>query len=746
MTGLFYLRHRLRLLLPALLLGFALLPVATAQGTRLWTQSELAQFEKGTPEGIELASDGSLRQGAGLKALTTTASSFVWSIAVGKTGTIYLGTGSPATVQRIDPVHPDKPFTLFESKDANVQVVRMGPDGNLYSAVLPSGRVYRLNPAAAAKVDEATATVIFDPEKLNEPEKNKSPHAHYVWDLTFDAQGRLLIATGNPAAVYRIDLTKPNAKPEEFFHSDEAHIRSLAWDAKGNLIAGSDGSGLVYRIDAEGHGYVLFEAPRREVTSVAVAADGTIYAACAGDKGRISLPPLAVPGAAGGGAFSIVQPGSIQSTSGSASLPDGSEIFALTDGQAPRRLWAAKDQIVYALLSRPEGLLALTGNHGHLLRIEPDGSYADLAHLDAQQVLSFAVAGDALLLGTGNTGRLFSLGHAQRHEYASQVLDAGALARFGRVEVEPGSKGFEILTRTGNVAQPVRGWSAWLPLKNGVVASPAGRYLQWKAVLKDAGLLSGVGVNYLPVNAAPVIDELVVVPGARVSAQNSPGSQSQTVSIALAPPTTPTLTVDAVASAPLQAAKDRTAVTARWAAHDDNGDELIYSLYLRGDGESIWRLVKERVTEKAFSFDATQLPDGGYQLKVVASDAPSHTPGDALTAEKISSRFEVDTTAPVISNLKTLRAQSGGKPSLTVTFNAEDAASPILRAEYSLDAGPWQFVEPTGKLSDSLRESYAFSVDLPGTEKAQEHLLTVRVYDRHENVGLGRSVVPTEAK
>jgi hypothetical protein len=44
----------------------------------------------------------------------------------------------------------------------------------------------------------------------------------------------------------------------------------------------------------------------------------------------------------------------------------------------------------------------------------------------------------------------------------------------------------------------------------------------------------------------------------------------------------------------LQAVKDRTAITVRWAAHDDNGDDLIYSLYLRGDGEKVWRLLKDR--------------------------------------------------------------------------------------------------------------------------------------------------------
>ena len=103
---------------------------------------------------------------------------------------------------------------------------------------------------------------------------------------------------------------------------------------------------------------------------------------------------------------------------------------------------------------------------------------------------------------------------------------------------------------------------------------------------------------------------------------------------------------------PLQATKDRTAITVRWAAHDDDGDELTYSLYLRGDGETVWRLLKDKITDKAYSFDATLIPDGGYRIKVVASDAPSHTPSDALTGEKVSDRFEIDTTPPVVTGLK----------------------------------------------------------------------------------------------
>jgi len=35
---------------------------AAAQGTHLWQQSQMEEFEKGTPEGVAIESDGHLRQ------------------------------------------------------------------------------------------------------------------------------------------------------------------------------------------------------------------------------------------------------------------------------------------------------------------------------------------------------------------------------------------------------------------------------------------------------------------------------------------------------------------------------------------------------------------------------------------------------------------------------------------------------------------------------------------------------------
>jgi hypothetical protein len=208
------------------------------------------------------------------------------------------------------------------------------------------------------------------------------------------------------------------------------------------------------------------------------------------------------------------------------------------------------------------------------------------------------------------------------------------------------------------------------------------------------------------------------------------------------------VSVDAGAT-PLQAAKDRTAVTVRWAAHDDNGDELSYALYLRGDGESVWRLLKDKLTDKAYSFDAALIPDGGYQIKVVASDAPSHTPADALTCAKVSERFEVDTTPTVVSALKAALVECKHSPcaeQIHVTFDAEDAFSPIARAEYSLDAGPWQYIEPVGGLSDARREHYDLQIPVPAETKASEHLIAVRVYDRHDNVGVAKTVIAAGRK
>ena len=83
-------------------------------------------------------------------------------------------------------------------------------------------------------------------------------------------------------------------------------------------------------------------------------------------------------------------PGSVRASSSNTLIPEGSEVDELSVLGAPRKLWASRDDVVYALRATPQGLLAATGNQGKVYRIGEDGSYTDMAHAEAGQVTAFA--------------------------------------------------------------------------------------------------------------------------------------------------------------------------------------------------------------------------------------------------------------------------------------------------------------------------------------------------------------------
>jgi hypothetical protein len=741
----------------ASLLALIIYPhVLPAQGTRLWVQSRYEDFEKGQPISTAISSRGYVESGPALRSVLLTPSTYIWAVASDSQGNAYMGTGSPASVLKVTPSGTST--KLFSTKELTVQTVRVGPDGSIYAATVPGGKVFRIKPGQSG-LDETTATVVFDAATVHNADAGKpGDPAHYIWDLAFDAQGVLYIATGGPAAIYRVDLSKETSQAELFFQSDEQHIRCLLFEPNGDLIAGSDGGGLVYRIGKDRKGLVIYDAPKREVTALARSADGHLYVAAVGEKTRSPLPPLPVQGVAVATAtITIVTPGSVQASSSNGLIPDGSEVDELSPQGAPRKLWSTRDDVVYALRATPQGLLAATGNRGRIYRISEDGSYLDLARAETGQATAFADAPDGFYVATSNTGRLYKLASqpAAQGTYLSDVLDSGVFSRFGRMEVNADGGTYEIFARSGNVENPERNWSDWRKItpNTGSSGVPAARFVQWKAVIEPEAKVDSVGINYLPVNIAPVVDEIAVEPGARANQTAPQPGQPQQITINL-PSAQNTLSYNQdPATAPLAAVRDRSAVTVRWAAHDENGDELVFDVYVRGEGEKNWRLLRSHVTDRFYSFDSIRIPDGGYRVRVIASDAPAHMLGDALTSARESDRFIIDTTPPVLTALQG-SLQSGV---IHAGFVATDQTSPIARAEYSIDAGRWQFLEPVGKLSDSLTEHYDFTVPLaaipthtaaeePESGAAppadpQEHILTVRVYDRYENASAAKTVI-----
>ena len=55
-----------------------------------------------------------------------------------------------------------------------------------------------------------------------------------------------------------------------------------------------------------------------------------------------------------------------------------------------------------------------------------------------------------------------------------------------------------------------------------------------------------------------------------------------------------------------------------------------------------------------------------------------------------------------------------------------------------------QYIEPVGKISDSKTEHYEFAVDTDPSSAPAEHLITVRAYDRFDNVGVAKTVIPRQ--
>ena len=727
-----------------------------AQRTRIWSTASYAAWESGTPQGVAIESDGALLPAPAAHAVLTTPATDVWAVDADANGNAYLGAGSPALVLKVAP--DGHSTTLMDTKAlgnaVSVQAVRLGPDGSLYAATLPHGKVYLIDPNAKPGT---VPTVIFDTEKI-------STKPTYIWDLAFDAQGRLYIATGGPAAIYRVDPAHPDAQPEAYFTSAEQHIRCLLFGADGTLYAGSDGRGLVYRIVPDVHGkaaqgFVLFESARREVTALALDPAGNLYAASLGEKS--STPPLPPLGPHGGATVTttvtVLAPGSMQASGNNALLPQGTEIDQIAPDGAPRDLWSSVNDVVYALAwqtGATPGLLAASGNQGHLYRIAANGDFADLAHLDAHQATAFALLNHALYVATSNTGKLYRMDAAAKPAandsvYTSQIFDAKFFSHWGRVTVR-GTGSYDLFVRSGNVEQPEAGWSDWkLASANaGPIPAPAARFVQWKAVLHSDASMEEIALAYLPQNVAPSVDAIVIKMHARVHPGLNP-PQPETVPVP-APnvkdaPAGLIYSLDS-STGPLMALRDAGWATARWKAHDPNDDPLRYTVEARADGDAHWQTLAKNQREDFHSFDLRLLPDGWYRLRVTATDAPSNPSSVALTGSKESAEFLVDTTPPVLSDIAA-QMENGA---IHLRFMAKDALSRIARAAVSIDAGPWQMLDPVGLLSDAPEEHYDATLPLPtqptGAPAANsQHIVAVRVFDSEGNVAIGKAIVNAAA-
>lgn len=746
------------------LLCFLCLP-SFAEHTRRWRQSTYDEFLKGTAHGVAVRSDGRLELAPKFTLLADADASYLWSVRLDSKGTLYAAGGSPAKVFRFD--SNGKPTVAFDSTDLNAQAIAFDAKGALYVGTSPDGKVYRVS-ASGEK------SVFFDPK------------TKYIWDLAFAPDGTLYVATGDKGQVFTV---APDGKSELFYSSDEAHIRVLAFDAKGNLIAGTEPSGRILRISknssntsskdskdssaGKAEGFVLYETSKREVTSLAVAADGTIYVSAIGEKQRTGQAPTTIVSTPQGTttftSSGIIAGGQVQPQQPFMPFPPqlSSSIYRIGSDGAPEEVWTSREDIVYALGIASDGrVLAGTGNSGALLTIDGHGVFAHLAKSGSAQITGIARnSAGKVFLCTANPGKVYSVGPEFEAEgtFESRSFDAQLFSQWGRIEwwsppAGAGAKAsahsneprLEFFVRSGNTEDPGREWSRWYGpyAKSGsAMEAPSARFAQWKAVIHDGRPGDGidwVSLAYLPRNVAPVIDGIVLQdPGVRAQSQASI-STGQPANVTLKMPPSPNISGVVITQSttsprfeqPPQGTMQKGYQTVVWTAHDDNDDEMRYALYFRGENEREWKLLKDNLEQKFYSWDTTTLPDGAYYLKIAATDAPSNPPSLALKAERESERFEVDNTPPVIEQLEAIAGLERYGRFVVVKFTARDASSNIERAQYSLDGGEWILVAPISHISDAPEERYDLRLSELG---AGEHTISVRAYDRFENVGSAKA-------
>jgi WD40 repeat protein len=757
-----------------------------AEHTRRWLQTTYEEFLKGTAHGVAVRSDGRLELAPKFTLLADADASYLWSLRVDPKGALYAAGGSPAKVFRFD--NGGKPTAVFESADLVAQSIAFDAKGMLYVATSPDGKIYRVSPSGEK-------SVFFEPK------------TKYIWDIAFGADGILYVATGDKGQVFAVS---PDGKSELFYASDEAHIRVLAFDANKNLLAGTEPNGRVLRItrpDAKSprkdkdsaassaDGFVLYETSKREVTSLAVAPDGSIYVAAIGEKQRTTNPTTTTIVTSPQGTTTFTSSvsgvtgavsGQLQPSTPFVPFPPtlSSSIYRLSPEGAPDELWTSRDEVVYSLGFASDGrVLAGTGNNGALLAIDGHGVFAQLAKAGSAQITAIARnASGKVFLCTANPGKVFSVGPEYEPEgtFESRSFDALVFSQWGRLDwwgpppaaaaptksatASGGEPRLEFFVRSGNTEDPGKEWSRWFgpySKPGSAVEAPPARFFQWKAVIHDGRPGDGinwVNVAYLPRNVAPVIDVIVLQdPGVRAQSTTIISSgQAQSVALKMPPtPNTPnifiaqTTTMPPKFEQPPQGFREKGYQSVLWSAHDDNDDDLRYNVYYRGENEHEWKLLKDKLDQKFYSWDTTTFSDGAYYLRIFVSDAPSNPTADARSTTRESERFVVDNTPPVIEHLEASVFTTPHKEGLLalqsslVKFTARDATSSIERAQYSVDGGDWVLVAPVGNISDSLEERYEFSHAqglTPG-----EHTIAVRAYDRFENVGSAKTTVTVPA-
>ncbi len=675
-----------------------------AVAPQFWRVHTIEDFLAGEDEGFVITSRGELRAGPSVRKVVSFSDPFVLAQAGAPNGDHFFGTGNDGKVYRL---RGTELKAIYKAAEPEIYAVVVR-DGAVYAASSPNGKIYKIDP------NDGKATVFFDPKQA------------YIWALKVAPNGDLIAATGVEGKLFRIT---PQGEGKVIFTAPETHVRSLAIRHDGVILAGGSGKGRIYEIRPDGTTHALYDSALTEISSIYVDSNGVGWAAGASNVLPASAPKPAgakpASASAGSGSTAEMKSESAESsTTPSVSVgfsfdegtagaqPGSSELYKINPDGFVETARKFEREMIYAVSGGPNGsILLCTGPQGRIYSFK-NGEVALIATVPEKQIVSLDDDRGAALITTTNSGAVYRMDSAPspHAEYRSVARDVEHFSYFGHYRIEGDDVGggrVAIAFRSGNTGTPDSTWTPWSAPSTqpeGSVGVSPGRYLQWKMTMPQPAsnmVIDSVTVGYINRNIAPVIDSVSVLePGVVVISSSYPASPQ--VLEATNPDEYGIFTsLDSPRATPEQGKKmfRKGYRTIAWRAHDENGDNLRYSLSFRAKGSEKWLRLRDKLDENQMNFDTSQLPDGRYELRIVASDALDN-PEMPLTDTREGIDFTVDNTAPAIT------VTPGGSD---LVVRVTDKLSTIGKVEYSADAQKWTRLVPADGVADSRDETYRLS-------------------------------------
>jgi hypothetical protein len=628
----------------------------------------------------------------------------VWASLKLKSGAVLLGSDASGTIYQLDK-DASKKVVSVPGAIAVVSLAQTA-DGSIWAGTMPGAKLWKIDLSGKASPGPALKDV------------------ETIWSLA--AVGNTVYAGTGPNGKL-FSVTGGNAK--EAFDSDDKRITALTTTSDGAVWFGTSERALVFRLDPKtGKTRAMADFAGNEISALAPYRDGVV--AAANDLADAPTPvgktanqveaaekPNAPKGQTTKAPDAGSKPGADKDTPAVADLgrkgakKGKGALFRIAGDGRLDQLHALTATYFTSVLVNNDIVYAGAADKGRVYMVDADGSVATAFDVDERSVSQLWMNGKDVAFATDDAAAAYrATGRAAQARYLSDVLDAKAVSKYGKLAWVASGK-VKIETRTGNTAKPGVGWSDWQApqqvsrigggAEGGKIASPSGRYLQFRAALEDdAARVGKVMAYYVPQNQATQVQEVTV---------EGSGEKMPTLKDSAAKPRSPVLKL-------------------KWKIENPDSDDTQYLLEARRDGEANWRPIstgKTPLTALTWDWNTETYPDGWYRVRVTATDAVANSPDRALTSTATSTMFAIDNARPAIEALRITypRAQA----------RASDSLSTIAEMAFSVDDGPWQLGSTSDGLFDDLGED--LRIDLPANLPRGTHTLAVRVADAAGNVG-----------